>query len=48
VRTTTAFDVALQTAKTAIACAGYRIASVPVHNRLIFDGAKLGLPVPPL
>jgi hypothetical protein len=26
-----------------IACAGYRVASVPGHHRLTFDGAKLAL-----
>jgi uncharacterized protein (UPF0332 family) len=27
----------------AIACAGYRIASVPGHHRLTFEGAKLAV-----
>jgi hypothetical protein len=27
----------------AIACAGYRVASVPGHHRLTFEGAKLSL-----
>jgi uncharacterized protein (UPF0332 family) len=42
-RFATAYNAALQTAKMAIACAGYRIASVPGHHRLTFDGAKLAL-----
>jgi len=36
----------LQTAKMAVACAGYRIASVPGHHRLTFEGAKLALGKP--
>jgi len=40
-RFATAYNAALQTAKMAIACAGYRIASVPGHHRLTFEGAKL-------
>lgn len=27
----------------AIACAGYRVASVPGHHRITFEGAKLAL-----
>jgi hypothetical protein len=42
-RFATAYNAALQTAKMAIACAGYRVASVPGHHRLTFDGAKLTL-----
>lgn len=42
-RFATAYNAALQTAKMAIACAGYRIASVPGHHRLTFEGAKLVL-----
>jgi hypothetical protein len=42
-RFATAYNAALQTAKMAIACAGYRIASVPGHHRLTFEGAKLSL-----
>jgi hypothetical protein len=42
-RFATACNAALQTAKMAIACAGYRIASVPGHHRLTFEGAKLAL-----
>jgi hypothetical protein len=33
----------LQTAKMAIACAGYRVASVPGHHGLTFEGAKLAI-----
>jgi hypothetical protein len=42
-RFATAYNAALQTAKMVIACTGYRVASVPGHHRLIFDGAKLAL-----
>src|SRR5437762_2521650 len=42
-RFATAYNAALQMAKMAIACAGYRIASVPGHHRLTFEGAKLAL-----
>jgi hypothetical protein len=42
-RFATAYNAALQTAKMAIACAGYRIGSNPGHHRLTFDGAKLAL-----
>src|SRR5208283_3678094 len=42
----TAYNAALQTAKMAIACAGYRVASVPGHHRLTFEGAKLALGKP--
>lgn len=42
-RFATAYNAALQTAKMVIACAGYRVASVPGHHRLTFDGAKLAL-----
>ena len=42
-RFATAYNAALQTARMAIACAGYRIASVPGHHRLAFEGAKLAL-----
>ena len=45
-RFATAYNGALQTAKMAIACAGYRIASVPGHHRLTFEGAKLALGKP--
>jgi hypothetical protein len=39
----TAYNAALQTAKMAIACAGYRLASTQGHHRLTFDGARLAL-----
>jgi SAV_6107-like HEPN len=42
-RFATAYNAALQTAKMAIACAGYRVASVPGHHRLTFEGAKLSI-----
>jgi SAV_6107-like HEPN len=42
-RFVTAYNGALRTAKMAIGCAGYRIASVPGHHRLTFEGAKLSL-----
>jgi hypothetical protein len=42
-RFATAYNAALQTGKMAIACAGYRIASVPGHHRLTFEGAKLAV-----
>jgi hypothetical protein len=45
-RFATAYNAALQTAKMALACAGYRIASVPGHHRLTFEGAKLALGKP--
>jgi uncharacterized protein (UPF0332 family) len=45
-RFATAYNAALQTAKMAIACAGYRIANVPGHHRLTFEGAKLALGKP--
>ena len=45
-RFATAYNAALQTAKMAIACAGYRIASVPGHHRITFEGSKLALGKP--
>ena len=45
-RFATAYNAALQTGKMAIACAGYRIASVPGHHRLTFEGAKLAIGKP--
>jgi len=45
-RFATAYNAALQTAKMAIACAGYRVAGVPGHHRLTFEGAKLALGKP--
>lgn len=40
-RFATAYNTVLQTKKMAIACSGYRVASVPGHHRLTFEGAKL-------
>jgi hypothetical protein len=45
-RFATAYNAALQTAKMAVACAGYRVASVPGHHRLTFEGARLALGKP--
>ena len=45
-RFATAYNAALQTGKMAIACAGYRIASVPGHHRLSFEGTKLAVGKP--
>lgn len=42
-RFATAYNAALQTAKMAIACAGFRVASVPGHHRITFEVAKLAL-----
>lgn len=42
-RFATAYNAALQTAKMAIACAGYRVASVSGHHRLTFEAARLAL-----
>jgi hypothetical protein len=42
-RFATAYNAALQTAKMAVACAGFRVASVPGHHRITFEGAKLAL-----
>jgi len=42
-RFATAYNAALQTAKMAIACAGYRVASVPGHHRLNFEAVKLAV-----
>ena len=36
-RYATAYNAALQSAKMAIACAGYRLASTPGHHRLTFE-----------
>jgi hypothetical protein len=38
-----AYNAALQTSKMAIACAGYRVASVPGHHRITFEAARLAL-----
>ena len=45
-RFATAYNAALQTAKMAVACAGYRVASAPGHHRLTFEAAKLALGKP--
>jgi len=45
-RFATAYNAALQTAKMAIACAGYRVASVPGHHRITFECVKLALGKP--
>jgi uncharacterized protein (UPF0332 family) len=42
-RFATAYNAALQTAKMAIACAGFRISRFPGHHRLTFEGAELAL-----
>lgn len=42
-RFATAYNAALQAAKMAISCAGYRLASAPGHHRLTFDAARLAL-----
>ena len=42
-RFATAYNAALQTAKMAIACSGYRVASVPGHHRITFEAAALAL-----
>ncbi len=42
-RFATAYNAALQIAKMAIACAGYRLATRPGHHRLTLDAARLAL-----
>jgi hypothetical protein len=42
-RFATAYNAALQTAKMVIACAGYRVASIPGHHRLHFEAARIAL-----
>src|SRR5258706_13419043 len=42
-RFATAYNAALQAAKMAIACAGYRLAGTPGHHRLTFGAAALAL-----
>jgi len=42
-RFATAYNAALQTAKMAIACAGYRVGAVPGHHALTFEAAALAL-----
>lgn len=39
----TAYNGALQTAKMAIACAGYRVGAVPGHHTLTFECARIAL-----
>ena len=39
-RFATAYNAALQTATTAIACAGFRLATTPGHHRLTFEVAR--------
>ena len=39
----TAYNAALQAAKMAIACAGYRLANTSGHHRLMFEVARLAL-----
>lgn len=45
-RFATAYNAALQAAKMAIACAGYRLASTPGHHRLTLEAARLALGPP--
>lgn len=45
-RFATAYNAALQTAKMAIACAGFRIASLPGHHHLTFEAAKIAVGKP--
>jgi hypothetical protein len=45
-RFATAYNAALQTARMAVACAGYRIASVPGHHRLTFGGPNSAIGKP--
>jgi hypothetical protein len=42
-RFATAYNATLQTAKMAIACAGYRLAGTQGHQRLTFEAARLAL-----
>jgi hypothetical protein len=42
-RFATAYNAALQTAKMAIASAGYRIANVPGHHKLTFEAGRIAL-----
>src|SRR5467141_857460 len=42
-RFATAYNAALQTAKTSIACAGFRLAGASGHHRLTFEAARLAL-----
>src|SRR5438445_5763493 len=42
-RFATAYNAALQTAKMAIACAGYQLTGSSGHHRLTFEAARLAL-----
>jgi len=42
-RFATAYNAALQTAKMAIACAGYRVTTGPGHHQVTFESLKLAL-----
>ncbi|MBV9889207.1 MAG: hypothetical protein JO119_21920 [Acidobacteria bacterium] len=42
-RHATAYNAALQAAKMAIPCSGYRLASTPGHHRPTFEAARLAL-----
>ncbi|MGH7750439.1 MAG: hypothetical protein ACREQ5_37550 [Candidatus Dormibacteria bacterium] len=42
-RFATAYNAALQSAKMAIACAGFRVASTPGHHRLTWHAARVAL-----
>jgi hypothetical protein len=42
-RFATAYNAALQTAKMAIACAGFRLAGTQGHHRLTFEAGRLAL-----
>jgi uncharacterized protein (UPF0332 family) len=42
-RFATAYNAALQTAKIAVACAGYRVMSRPGHHRFQFEAASIAL-----
>jgi hypothetical protein len=42
-RFATAYNAALQLAKMATACSGYRVAAVPGHHRIHFETARLAL-----
>jgi hypothetical protein len=42
-RFATAYNAALQTAKMAVACAGYRVGAIPGHHAISFECAGLAL-----
>jgi|SRR5271166_1039513 len=42
-RFATAYNAALQTAKMAIACAGFRVGAVPGHHAISFECAGIGI-----